>query len=165
MIKKCIECGTEFYAPPSSKKITCSKDCKTKRRSRLLTGHKVTDEAKIKIKNAAKNRDTTKNLSKGTAAAMLSEKAGRNEKNSSAKTFIIVAPDSRKFEVTNLRHWIRNHIDMFDCNDTDKDVDRICHGFYTIKKNIKNNRRGQTYKGWTIYSWDDRKNFEKEKNK
>lgn len=163
MIKKCVECGAEFTAPPSSKKITCSNECRNKRCSRLLSGHTVSDEAKIKISQAAKKRGYSDNFKKGTVAAMASEKAGRNENNSSAKTFLIVSPDRRQFEVTNLRHWIRNHADMFDCKGTDEDIDRIAHGFYTVKKNIKKNQRGQTYKGWTIYSWDDRKNFEKNK--
>lgn len=163
MIKKCVECGSDFYAPPSSGKITCSKKCQKKRRSRLLTGHTVTDETKLKMSNNAKKRGYTDNLKKGTTAAMASEKAGQSEKNSSAKTFLIVAPDGRQFEVTNLRHWIRNNIDMFDCEKTEKNIDRISNGFYTIKKNIKKKLRGQTYKGWTIYSWDDRKNFEKNK--
>ncbi len=117
---------------------------------------------KQKISSYAKARGGyTDNLCKGAAATKTSEKAGRSEKNSSAKTFLLVAPDRRQFEVTNLHHWVRNHIDMFDGDGTDKNVDRICHGFYTIKRNIKNNFRGQTYKGWTLYAWDDRKNFEK----
>lgn len=163
MIKKCVECGAEFSAPPSSKKITCSTECKKKRRSRLLTGHKVSDATKAKISSYAKTQGYTDNLRKGAATTKTSEKAGRSEKNSSAKTFLLVSPDRRQFEVTNLRHWVRNHIDMFDGDGTDKNVDRICHGFYTIKRNIKNNFRGQTYKGWTLYGWDDRKNFEKNK--
>lgn len=163
MIKKCVECGAEFSAPPSSKKITCSKSCSSRRRSRLLTGHITSDHVRQQNSMFAKKRGFTENLKKGTAAAMHSEKGGRNELNSSAKTFVIISPDSKLFKVTNLRHWIRNNIDLFDCTLTDENVDRIANGFYTIKRNIKFDRRGKTYKGWTIEDWDDRKNFEKQK--
>lgn len=161
MIKKCVECGAEFSASPSSNKITCSKVCQSKRRSRLLTGRNVSNDTKKKISKAAKKRGYTDNLKKGTIIAMASEKAGRNEKNSSAKSFVLIAPDGRQFNVTNLRNWIRNNIDMFNCANTDENIDKISHGFYTVKRNIKSNTRGQTYKGWTIVDWDDRKNFYK----
>lgn len=39
MIKRCVICGAEFPAPPSSKKITCSKVCSAKRKSET---HSVT---------------------------------------------------------------------------------------------------------------------------
>lgn len=163
MIKKCVECGAEFYAPPSSKKITCSKECMKIRRSRVLKNHSVSDETRQKLSAAAKRRENYENLKNGTAAAKRSEKGGRNEKNSSAKTYFLISPDGRKFTVTNLVNWIRNHIDMFECEETDIEtaVDRISHGFYEIKYNIKKNRRGQTYKGWSIYNWDDRRNCDK----
>lgn len=163
MIKKCVECGAEFSSPPSSKKVTCSKECQIKRKSRILSGHKVSDETKTKISRAAKKRGYSENLKRGSAAAAISEKAGRNVNNSSAKTYLLLSPDGKQFNVTNLNHWIRNHIDLFDCIGTDEDISRISHGFYTVKKNIKKNIRGQTYKGWTILDWDDRKNFEKNK--
>ena len=163
MIRICVECGAEFNTPPSSNKLTCSKECSSKRRSRLLKGHKTSDETKEKLRKSAKENGFFENLKKGTAAAKASEKAGRFEKNSSAKTFLLVSPDRKQYEVTNLRNWVRNHIDMFDCDGSSDEeiVDKIIHGFYTIKRNIKKNLRGQTYKGWTIYGWDDRKNCQK----
>ena len=80
MIKKCVVCGAEFSAPPSSKKITCSSECKRKRRSELLKGHKVSASAREKISAAAKQRGYTENLKKGATAGKDSEKAGRGEK-------------------------------------------------------------------------------------
>ena len=165
MIKKCVECGAEFCAPPSSKNITCSKSCMRKRRSRVLTGHSVSEKMRENTRKIAKERGFTDNLKKGTYVSMNSEKGGRNELNSSAKTFIIVSPDNKRYEITNLRHWIRNHVNLFDIDLSDENVDRIAHGFYTVKRNMKSNIRGQTYKGWTIENWDDRKNFEKQKKR
>ena len=164
MIKKCVECGAEFYAPPSSKKITCSPECSKIRRSKIRKGCHISADAKKKISKKAKTRGFTVNLQKGTLAAKTSEKAGRTETNSSAKTYVIVSPNGKTYTVTNLANWVRNNIKLFGCELTDKNVDLISHGFYTIKKNIKKNRRGQTYKGWTIIEWDDRKNFEKLNN-
>lgn len=161
MIKKCVVCGAEFSAPPSSKKITCSSECKRKRRSELLKGHKVSASAREKISAAAKQRGYTENLTKGTAAAMSSIKAGRNEKNSSAKTYILIAPNGERVKVTNLREWIRKHIGLFGRELSDENVNRVASGFYTIKRNIRRNHTGQTYYGWSILDWDDRKNCEK----
>ena len=31
----------------------------------------------------------------------------------------------------------------------------ICHGFFTIKKNIKRKVGPVTYKGWTLLNWSD----------
>ena len=162
MIKKCVVCGADFYAPPSSGKATCSSECSKTYKSKLRMGRTLSDEAKRKISEKAKARGFYPNLKKGTKAAMNSEKAGRTESNSSAKMWMIVSPDGKSYTVTNLSNWIRNNIHFFDCEPTDKNVTRIAHGFYTIKKNIKTNQRGQTYKGWTIFEWDDRKNFEKQ---
>lgn len=164
MIKICAECGAEFYAPPSSKKITCSPECSKTRRSRTRKGYHISTNARKKISEKAKAKGFTDNLQKGTLASKNSEKAGRTEKNSSAKTFVIVSPNGKTYNVTNLSNWIRSNIKLFNCELTDENVIRIAHGFYTIKRNIKTNNRGQTYKGWTIFDWDDRKNFEKQNN-
>lgn len=161
MIKKCVVCGKEFSSPPSSKKITCSSQCQRERRSKMLLGHTVREETKTKIRKAAKERGYTDNLKRGTPAAQLSEKAGKNEKNSSAKSYVLIAPDSRRFSVTNLRNWVRNNPSLFNISGTEQEIDKVCKGFYTIKKNIKRNSRGKTYKGWTIEDWDDRKNVDK----
>ena len=98
---------------------------------------------------------------RGTEAAKNSPLAGRFETNSSAKTYTLVSPEGVKVEVTNLRQWARENAELFGFEPTDENVQRICNGFYTIAKNIRNCRRGQTYKGWTIIVTDRRKNCEK----
>lgn len=162
MIAKCIVCGKEFIKSPSDNIVTCSSECSRKRRSEVLQGHSVSVVTRNKISTAAKKRGSTDNLKKGTPAAMNSPKAGRFDTNSSAKSWVLVAPDGQTFECTNLNNWIRKHIEMFDCDLTDENVARISAGFRTIKRNIKTNRSGQTYKGWTLKNWDDTKNVDKE---
>lgn len=151
-------CGREFSSPPSAKTVTCSPACRSER-ARRAASHKRPEEVKAKISAAAKGRDMSK--LGGTNAAKKSPLAGRFVTNSSAKTFTLVTPDGEKIGVTNLRHWVRKNADLFDCEPTDENVARICAGFYTIARNIRLNRRGKTYKGWTIIVTDRRKNCEK----
>lgn len=162
MIKKCVVCGAEFYAPPSSKKITCSKSCSGKRRSRLLKNHAVSAEAKAKISRSALKRGFTDNLKKGTLSAQASVKAGKTDQNSSAKFYVLRSPDGRIFEASNLSNFIRRNPDLFEIErGNEKEVEKVAHGFYTVKKNIKADKGCQTYHDWTVLDWDDRKNFEK----
>lgn len=160
---KCIVCGAVFTKSPSANIVTCSPACLRRRRSEVLTGHAVSDAARAKISNAATQRGFTDNLSKGTAASQSSPKGGRFESNASAKSWTLTSPDGRTFTCTNLNNWIRLHAELFGMEPTDENVKRISAGFRVVKRNIKLNRSGQTYKGWRIDSWDDRKNFEIEK--
>ena len=162
MIKKCKVCGREFNSPPSADKVTCSAECRRKRRSRLLKGHKVSTEAKKKISAAAKKQDRSENLKKGTPAAAQSPKAGRCETNSSAKDWIIMSPDGELYHVLNLKNWVRQHLDEFGQDLTDGDADRISNGFRVIKNNMLHGRSAVTYKGWSVL-YCGSKNVEKSK--
>ena len=128
----------------------------------MLTGHSVSDATREILRVHAKQRGFTDNLRRGTPAAQASPKAGRFTTNSSAKAWTLISPDGRRFECTNLNNWIRQNIDLFGCELKDENVYRISAGFRTVKRNIKLNKSGQTYKGWTLESWNDLKNFEKE---
>lgn len=155
MIRKCTECGKEFDCSPSVRKLTCSKECSRKRRSRLGQGHKVTDETRQKISESSKGRDMSKLQVIGTAAALKSPKAGRYETNSSAKRWVLLSPDGQIYECTNLTEFVRRNPQLFDIELTDKNVIRIVHGFFTIKKNLKRREGTVTYKGWSLLSWSD----------
>ena len=161
---KCIICGTMFNKSPSDNVLTCSPECSRRRRSEALTGHSVSDETRHKISSAATERGFTENLAKGTPAARNSPKGGRFDTNASAKSWTLTSPDGRQFTCTNLNNWIRTHADLFGTEPTDDNVRRVSAGFRVIKRNIKRNRGGQTYKGWRIDDWDDRKNHEKGEN-
>lgn len=160
---KCTVCGRLFTKSPSANIVTCSPKCSRRRRSAALTGHEVSEQTKQKISIAAQARGFTENLAKGTPAAQASPKGGRFESNASAKSWALTSPDGRTFTCTNLNNWIRLHAELFGMEPTDENVKRISAGFRVVKRNIKLNRSGQTYKGWRIDSWDDRKNFEIEK--
>lgn len=161
---KCIICGRSFTKSPSDNVLTCSPECSRRRRSEALRGHSVSAETRQKISSAAKERGFTENLSKGTLAAQNSPKSGRFDTNSSAKSWTLRSPDGREFTCTNLNNWIRAHIEFFDMEPTEENVKRISAGFRIIKRNIKLNRSGQSYKGWTIVDYDDRKNCEIERS-
>ena len=161
MIKKCIWCGAEFLAPPSSKKITCSRECSSAHRRKMLTGQKRSDTFRVRMKAVAINRANHANLASGTAAAKESPKGGRFETNSSAKSWTIVHPDHGIHRFTNLREWIRNNIGFFECEPTDANVTRIAHGFYTAKKNALKGANTITYKDWSIL-YTSSKNCKKE---
>lgn len=158
-IKKCVVCGTEFNAPPSSKKKTCSKECSSRYRTMFSTGSKRSEATKLKMSEKAQKRENEQ-LKLGTPAAQKSEKAGRFETNSSAKEWVLMSPDKEIYSCTNLMEFIRQNIELFGCELTDKNVQRIAHGFFNIKKNIKRKKGSVTYKDWTLIDWCDQKNVE-----
>lgn len=151
MIKRCMVCGKEFQASPSDKIVTCSKECLKIRRSQINRGKKMSETAVERMSARAKSRGFTENLKKGTQAAMASPKAGRFETNVSAKSWILVSPSGERYECRNLMCFIRKNPHLF-CIDgsNDDEVRRISAGFRTIKGNMKHNRRGHSYHGWTL---------------
>lgn len=167
MIRKCVECGRDFKCSPTDKTVTCGKACSSKRRSRLLQGHGVSEEAKSKIRRARFFGDNP-GLELGTAAARASPKGGRFETNSAAKDWILISPDGEEIRCTNLLLWIRENADLFEIDpNNDIAVNRVAAGFRTIKCNAKKNMTSSTtYKGWCIMlTDDDRNNYEKRRNK
>ena len=160
--KKCVICGKEFPCPPSSKTTTCSKECRSER-ARRRAGCKLSDKARANISAGAKKRGMSADLQQAaTAAAQASPKAGRFVTNSSAKSWTLISPEGRTYEVMNLRLWVRENADLFECDGSEKGIDRIARGFYTISRNVRLNQRGQTYKGWIVAEHDMRKNCEKQ---
>ncbi len=151
MIKNCLVCGKEFQASPSAKKVTCSKECMKIRRKQVSQGRKIPSTTIAALSSSAKQRGFTENLKKGTPAAMASPKSGRFETNVSAKSWILVSPSGERYECRNLMCFIRKNPHLF-CIDgsNDDEVRRISAGFRTIKRNIRLNRKGQSYLGWTL---------------
>lgn len=162
MIKKCIVCGRGFKASPSDNVVTCSSQCRSKRRSQLLKGHEVSDKTKAKISKAAKERGHTENLSKGTPAAMKSPKGGRFETNSSAKDWTIMSPEGEIYNIINLKHWIRQNQEKFGDDLCEADINRISSGLRVVAKNTRTGKGCTTYKGWSVLHTGS-KNVEKEK--
>jgi hypothetical protein len=164
--KICVVCGRKFFSPPSAKTITCSPECRSIRRSEKLKGHGVTADTRQKISDTAKTQDRSKNLSKGAAAAMQSEKGGRGVGNSSAKGWVLLNLNTQKtYEFVNLREWVRQNIrELFGEPPTDENVDRVSAGLRMIKHNAKIGKNCITYRDeWQIIAWDDKRNCEKTK--
>lgn len=150
MIKKCLVCGKEFQASPSDKIVTCSKECLKIRRSQISRGKKMSETAVERMSARAKSRGFTDNLKKGTQAAMASPKAGRFETNVSAKSWILISPSGERYECQNLMCFIRKNPQLFDIDGCDEEVNRVAAGIRTIKGNMRHNRRGHSYHGWTL---------------
>ena len=150
MIKKCLVCGKEFKSPPSAKTITCSKECLSIRRSQVSKGKKISEEARTKLSEAAKKRNSYENLKSGTHAAKLSPKSGRFETNVNAKDWILISPAGVRYECHSLSNFIRNNPDIFGMDGSDEEVRKFTNGLRAIKCNILHNRRGQSFHGWTI---------------
>ena len=107
---------------------------------------------------------------KGTAAAQKSPLSGRFETNINAKEWVIMDPTGKTYKFTNLRNWIRENIELFtdveDAADDSKIVDRIYHGFSTIKRNTIAGKSGTTWYGWSVIGWGDNlNNLQKQQKK
>lgn len=159
--KKCVICGKEFPCSPSNKTVTCSPECRSER-ARRAASRKRSESERKSLSEAAKKRGVSKiTQEKGTEAAMKSPKGGRFETNSSAKSYTIMSPEGQEYTVTNLMNWIRENIHLFGEENSDEAVNRVAHGFYTVTRNTRLNKRGQRYKGWIVVEHDERKNVEK----
>ncbi len=150
MIKKCIVCGKEFKAPPSAKKVTCSKACLKIRRSQINRGKKMSETAVERMSAWAKSQGFTDNLKKGTQAAMASPKSGRFDTNINAKDWILISPFGETYKCHSLINFIRKNPQLFDIDGSDEEVNRVAAGIRSIKGNMKHNRRGHSYHGWTL---------------
>lgn len=150
MIKNCLVCGKEFQASPSAKKVTCSKECLKIRRSQISRGKKMSETAVERMSARAKSRGFTDNLKKGTQAAMASPKAGRFDTNINAKDWILVSPFGETYKCHSLTNFIRKNPQLFDIDGSDEEVNRVAAGIRSIKGNMKHNRRGHSYHGWTL---------------
>ena len=147
--KICIICSKAFYAPPSSKKLTCSRECSTKNRKQLHICHAWNEEAKQRLKK----KGQTPNLQLGVAAVKLSLIGGSFETNQEAKEWCIQSPDGLIYEFRNLRLWAKNNGHLFD----NPNPDTIAHGFYALKRSLqgKTQRPHNHYKGWLLLNWGE----------
>ena len=94
MVRYCVICGEPFKAPPSSKKITCSKPCSLVRKSQSHMGKRNQWSVEARQRLAAKGQ--TENLRKGTLAARQSPVAGPFETNQEAKIWAVVNLETRQ---------------------------------------------------------------------
>ena len=165
--KQCVICGAPFFAPPSSKKVTCSAECRSKRAAKASAANRgkrvwsPEKAAKRKADPLVKAQITSIQPS-ATAKAMENPINQRGPQNKESKVWTLYPPDSRTpIVVVNLSHWARENYDLFEpgSDDIEASARRIRAGFQAIaqtlagKRGYNTNRRGAaSYKGWTMLS-------------
>lgn len=158
MIKHCVICGGAFCAPPSSKKVTCSKECRSKRAAASASrGHKWSSEAKQRrAKNPNVKRQMDALQSVGQAAAHALPGGRRGPQNRESKVWELVTPDGDHITVTNLLDWSRLNYTLFEppCDNVDAAAIRVSTGFRAIASSMRGAksrpRAVTTYKGWSL---------------
>lgn len=150
MIKKCVVCGTEFKCSPSDKKITCGKECSriNKRLTHLGKSNTWSEESRKRLAGRGK----TKNLQKGTEAAMKSPKAGKFETNVGAKDWHVISPEGKHYKFRNLQNWARNNCSLFYVDETEENALKIAKGLQHAKAGELGRDFAHTskYKGWSV---------------
>lgn len=162
MIRRCVVCGAEFPAPPSSNKITCSSNCSRIRKAQTHRG-KSNRWAEDKRRAARQAAARTGNLRKGTAAALKRPDGQRGPGHRDAKIWYLRDPEGNEVVAVNLLDWARQHTADFGMETTDRGASAIASGFRQIKRSMegKRYRNGKpspvaTYKGWTLAAWADK---------
>lgn len=159
MIKNCVICGSQFEAPPSSKKVTCSPECRSKRAalSAKRKGRKWSPEAKARrAADAVVQSQVASIQAYGTAAALSIPAGQRGPQNRESKIWTLIDPEGNKIVVTNLLDWARGNYMLFEppCEDIDAAASRISKGFMAIAssmRGVKSRKRPvYHYKGWGL---------------
>lgn len=149
MIKHCVICRSDFTAPPSDKKVTCSKACQSERARRARKGKgQPWSEAS---RRALAKRGQTENLKLGTPSALQSPISGPFESNQNALIWTIQSPDGVTFQFRNLNLWLRVHADILPGT-----IEQARAGLMQIKrsKEGKTKRPVGSWKGWKLIGWE-----------
>lgn len=161
MIKYCVVCGAVFQSPPSSKKVTCSPECRSIRAARAARGRKRvwSQSARDRRSSDPSVLEQMKRLQPlGAAAASDIPEGQRGPQNRESKVWELVDPDGNTVVVTNLLDWARNNYTIFEppSADPEQAAMRISSGFKAIASSIRGvksrKRRVSTYKGWGLRS-------------
>lgn len=159
MTKHCIICGAPFQTPPSSKKVTCSAECRSIRAARSATEHRHrwSEDARQRRASDPSIQSAMSKLQQiGADAAALLPEGQRGPQNRASKIWVLIDPSGNRIEVVNLLDWARKNYDRFepDCTDQEAASKRISAGFNCIAsgmRGVKSHRRpASTYKGWRL---------------
>lgn len=161
MIKHCVVCGAPFDAPPSSKKITCSKECSSERKkqSHIDVHNTWSADARARRSKQFSGMGYTEIARRGLEAAMARPDSQRGPGHREAKRWILIAPDGERYEVVNLKDWARHHAHWFDdvTDEADREriADNIRSGFAGIVQSMLGHKKHPcfTYKGWRLGDW------------
>ena len=160
--KICPVCGKEFYAPPSSEKITCSKDCASKRKSDTHIGKtfRWSDAARQRYSQSSAHIQQAKGQAAEAAkASMALPESQKGSQHRDSKVWIVKSPDNIIVKIVGISQWARANYKLFepDAVDIDAAVKRIRSGFSAMSSSIDGCRQkagkpvGQ-YKGWQLLS-------------
>lgn len=159
MEKKCLICGAMFKAPPSSKKVTCSHACRSKRASLAATNSPRKWSAEAKLRRAS-DKDVLERIASiqqiGTAAALEIPDGQRGPQNRESKIWELIDPDDNHITITNLLDWARHNYILFEppCDDVDAAASRVAKGFMAIASSMRRvksrTRSVYHYKGWGL---------------
>lgn len=97
----------------------------------------------------------------GLEAAMKSPYSGRFETNINAKHWVLIAPDGKKHECTNLSLWARNNTHLFGFEPGEASAKKIRSGISTLARSLRGDlkRPVYTYKGWSLESVPEPQDF------
>lgn len=124
--RACAVCGKMFWAPPSSRVVTCGQACESINRS--------------------KNKSNLENLEMAWEASIQSPNSGAFDTNASAKSWGLLSPNGDLYEVNNLSKWCREHTDIIPYADP-----KIFAGdLYKIKAG-----KIMSAGGWTLAWWSE----------
>lgn len=135
-IKTCVVCGKEFPDPPSSPKVCCSPECSKQHRQQLQSKGNYDSTNQKWLTGKKEYYDNHK-----------------GELHPNAKYWKIQSPTSKVYEMTNLKEFIRDNIDLFDGSTVKQAFD----GIVKIKASQQGKRKNPSYsyKGWKLLSWHD----------
>ena len=150
MERKCVVCGKPFKCSPSSKKVTCSKECSSVNKSKAHLGksNRWSDESRQKLSD----RGVTQNLKYGVDAAKKSPKSGRFETNINAKEWHLISPGGEHFYFRSLKFWLRENCrGYFGCEPDSREFNNVRSGLSGAKRAMLGGNYGcTTYKGWQV---------------
>ena len=159
MDKKCVICGSIFTAPPSSKKVTCSPACRSKRAELSAKRSKRKWNAESKLKRSSDPSILLHMESiqqSGVSAALELREGQRGPQNRESKIWVLIDPNGNHITVCNLLDWARENYTLFEppCDNPEKAAIRVSSGFRAIAgsmRGVKSRERPvSTYKGWGL---------------
>lgn len=160
-LKTCPECGKTFECPPSSKKVTCSKECQKRHAQKRQTGIRRSEETKLKISRATKGRNMSNLQVRAIEAVKKSPKAGRFETNLNAKDWHLVSPEGKHYRFHSLNFWLRENCkELFGFDPDSRQYKNAVSGLCQAKRAVlgktpEGQRPCYTYKGWEVIPTED----------
>lgn len=128
-LRTCVVCGKKFWASPSSQVVTCSRECETANRASI-----------------GKSEGNLKKLVSAREAAAESPHIGNFDTNIHAKSWGLVSPEGKLYEVDNLLKWCRDNQDLIPYSNPRTFVTQL----YKIKSG-----KVTSAGGWVLEWWSD----------